>query len=537
MVQTKELKFSIGSNEISIQDRYTLIKGKFKRNLIESFKNEAITDLLIDLNLIPFDKFIRVYQGRLGKFKNLGKSLELLDLLEKFNNIITQNIEIGDQYHDFVQSIILVFQLITLLKNKKKLSKELEIAEKFKQSSDLKAITNLLKKLKESMDSNKKKLKYLEEDYLQRKNRYEQFIKHIDDYASSIQDLTVVKKRSFSQINKITRQMSGNSINQKEESEGIEELDKNLTNAQKIRVLQNKAKEAQIKIQELRSNLDEVKLKFEEFNPLYQTYRQDYNNLIEVIKNDENKIEELNLKLRDRMKESEEDSYQMPDEIDLKSIRSPQEVEEALNSTITELNSISIPNNLINSQNPEDLSLLIAQLNQINKSVNALGKNVKLSKKESEYEEIFDSFQKLETIIFDLENLINRFLIKINLKSHFQVLLSNDNQRFLIRLNFTRNNKEKLTFDKLTTPEKIFFIIICNISIEIQLENNNIIFSNLFIPSNYNKAGSIFRTIRKILPFFENDDFAEFNLIFILSNLELKKEIKNLKIITIQENE
>ena len=108
---------------------------------------------------------------------------------------------------------------------------------------------------------------------------------------------------------------------------------------------------------------------------------------------------------------------------------------------------------------------------------------------------------------------------------------------FYIRSHFTRNNKEQITFDELTTPEKIFFIIICYISIEIQLKNKNIVFSNLFIPSNYNKAGSIFRTIRKILPLFESEDFAEFNLIFILSNLEMKKEIKNLKIITIQENE
>ncbi len=138
--------------------------------------------------------------------------------------------------------------------------------------------------------------------------------------------------------------------------------------------------------------------------------------------------------------------------------------------------------------------------------------------------------------IADLEHLINIFSSKINLKSHFQVLLSDNNKMFYIRLSFTRNNKDQLTFDELTTPEKIFFIIISYISIEIQLKNNNIVFSNLFVPSNYNKAGSIYRTIRKILPLFERDDFAEFNLIFILSNLELKKEIENLKVITIQEN-
>jgi hypothetical protein len=108
---------------------------------------------------------------------------------------------------------------------------------------------------------------------------------------------------------------------------------------------------------------------------------------------------------------------------------------------------------------------------------------------------------------------------------------------FFIRSTFNHKNKEQITFDDLTTPEKIFFIIVFHTSIEIQLKNKNIIFSNLFIPSNYNKAGSIYRTITKILPLFEGEIFEEFNLIFILSNLEMKKEIPNLKVINIQDSE
>ena len=448
-----------------------------------------------------------------------------------------KNIEVVSQYYEFIQSMILILQYITLLKNKEQLSKELEITERFKQSSDIKAITNLLTKLSKSMDNNKKKLKYLEEDYYQRKNQFDHFTKQIHDYSSRIQELTNLKKNCFSQINKITRDMSGNLINQKEKSEGIVEIDNNLTNAQKIRALQTKAKEAQIKIKTLNSELEELKLRLEEFDPLYQTYKQDYNNLIEVIKSDANKIEDLEIKLRKEIKESEKDTYQDYEEFDVKPIRSKQEIEQEITNTTLELQSLSIPNNLIDSQNPEDLSLMIEKFNQINNTVNTVEKDIRFSKKESELEEIFESFQNIEIIISDLEHLINIFLSKINLESHFQVLLSDNNEMFYIRSDFTRNNKEQITFDELTTPEKIFFIIICYISIEIQLKNNNIVFSNLFIPSNYNKAGSIFRTIRKILPLFESEDFAEFNLIFILSNLEMKKEIKNLKIITIQENE
>ena len=447
-----------------------------------------------------------------------------------------KNIEIISQYYEFIQSMILIFKLNTLIKNKEQLSKELEITERFKQSSDIKAITNLLQKLNESMDGNKKKLKYLEEDYFQRKNQYDQFAKQKEDFMSRIQALTKIKKGCFSQINIITREMSGNLINQKEKSEGIVEIDNNLTNAQKIKALQKKAKEAQIEIKELNSKLGEVNLRYEKFNPLYQTYKQDYNNLIEIIKNDANKIEDLQFKLREEIKESEKDTYQIYDKMDLKSIRSKQEIEEAIKNTTSELKSILIPNNLIDSQNPEDLSLMIKKLNHINNTVSALEKDGRLNMGESELEEIFKSFQKLEMVISDLEHLVNIFSAKINLKSHFQVLLSDNNKIFYVQSSFTRNNKEQLTFDELTTPEKIFFIIICYISIEIQLKNNNIIFSNLFIPSNYNKAGSIYRTIRKILPLFESDDFVEFNLIFILSNLEMKKEIKNLKVITILEN-
>jgi len=447
-----------------------------------------------------------------------------------------KNIEIISQYYEFIQSMILIFKLNTLIKNKEQLSKELEITERFKQPSDIKAITNLLQKLNESMDGNKKKLKYLEEDYFQRKNQYDQFAKQKEDFMSRIQALTKIKKGCFSQINIITREMSGNLINQKEKSEGIVEIDNNLTNAQKIKALQKKAKEAQIEIKELNSKLGEVNLRYEEFNPLYQTYKQDYNNLIEIIKNDANKIEDLQFKLREEIKESEKDTYQIYDKMDLKSIRSKQEIEEAIKNTTSELKSILIPNNLIDSQNPEDLSLMIKKLNHINNTVSALEKDGRLNMGESELEEIFKSFQKLEMVISDLEHLVNIFSAKINLKSHFQVLLSDNNKNFYVQSSFTRNNKEQLTFDELTTPEKIFFIIICYISIEIQLKNNNIIFSNLFIPSNYNKAGSIYRTIRKILPLFESDDFVEFNLIFLLSNLEMKKEIKNLKVITILEN-
>ena len=47
------------------------------------------------------------------------------------------------------------------------------------------------------------------------------------------------------------------------------------------------------------------------------------------------------------------------------------------------------------------------------------------------------------------------------------------------------------------------FIVSLFISTGVLLNQENIIFSNLFIPKMYNKGGSIYRTIRKIIPLFD----------------------------------
>jgi hypothetical protein len=70
------------------------------------------------------------------------------------------------------------------------------------------------------------------------------------------------------------------------------------------------------------------------------------------------------------------------------------------------------------------------------------------------------------------------------------------------------------------------------------LNSKNIIFSNLFILSIYNnKGGSIYRTIRKIIPLFETDEnLSDVRIILLMSNLELKKNIDNLKILKVNES-
>ncbi|MFX1344237.1 MAG: hypothetical protein ACFFAI_03960 [Promethearchaeota archaeon] len=536
-ISAKGFNISIGSKEIPIQDRYTVIKGKFKKNMLKNLDNQNFSEILENVDLIPLNKFIRNYIERLDMSSNLEMGVSLLSILNEFHYIMKKNIDIVSQYSEILESVISILKFNSLIQKKENFLKELEIMEEYKRSSDAAAILDLLNKLNKAIEDNKKKLRYLEEDYFQRKNQIDQINETIKNYELKVRDLTSQKKEFFSQINKITREMSGSPNTVKEESKEFPEIDDNLTNAQKIKAFQRKARNAQSEINELNLKIGEIKLKYNELNPLYEIYKQDYEKLRDLIKADEKRVEECQKELRENSLENKNSYYKNLKVNDLKSVRSKQEIELDLKKTEEELNIISIPEHLYDQKNPEDLSGIVKKLNEIINILKEPKDKLKIDKNKDNIVEIFESFQRIETKIDELESLINKFLHEINLESNFKIYLNNDNKNFFIKIGFIRNNRERITFKELTTPERIFFIITYYISMEIQVKNDNIVFSNLFIPSMYNKAGSIFRTIRKILPLFINErDLASFNLIFILSNLEMKKEIKNLKLITIQAN-
>ncbi len=445
------------------------------------------------------------------------------------------NISISSQYNDIVENLNLILRYNELLKEKGSLLKELEFSSQYKKSSDVTAINDLINKLNVSLALNKKKLNLFEEDYFQRKNQIDQIKKTLNDYNSNIQHLTNQKKNCFSQINRITREMEGDTQESKIGTKmNIIQFDNSLSNAEKIKSLQKKAKEIQSEISSIASIKSQTQIKLKELIPLFKNFESDYQSILEIIKNDEKRIKDLQIDLKNEIKENKRTEIKDDDLIDLKSLRSVKEIENNIEIIESELKKIRIPEIYYDHQNPDDLSSIINKLTEFNKIVENKNSDITIDFNEKEITNSFEQFKELENSLANIEFLINKFLSEINIVSQIRIILSDDNNRFLINIEFTRKNTEKVKFEDLSTPEKIFFIIVFYISILLHSKIENIVFSNASILSSYNKAGSMFRVIRKILPIFEMEDIlSDFNLIFIISNFELKKEIKNLKVITL----
>ncbi len=538
IIQKDNFIISIGSKDVPIKDKFTLINGKIKKNLLNKYKNNLFLEISENFNRIPIEKYIGFLQEESEEFHELQKSRRLLNFIHKYRKIVSSNMLLLSQYNEVVDNIILILRYNILLKKKESLLKELELSKQYKKSSEITASTDLIKKLNESLAINKKKLKFLEEDYFQRKNQVDQIKKTINEYNSKIQELNKEKKQYFSQINKITREMTGDAPEPiKEINNNITESGTKITNAEKIKNFQKKAKEIQFEITKIKSKISQTQFKLEELTNIYEIYKKDYQELVELINNEEKRIIDLQSELKNIIKDERNTLIQDLDLIDLKSFKPSQEIKDDLKKTETELNKIIILKNFNTPQNPKDLSLITIKLKELDEKIKNQESKIMITINEKDIIESFEEFRRLENELNEIETLVNKFLSEINIKSQLRIILNDDDKYFFIEITFIRNDKEKVNFDGLTTPEKIFFIMAFYISIKLNIKIENIIFSNVSILSIYDKAGSIYRTIRKILPIFEMEDkLSRFNLIFIISNLELKREIKNLKIYTIQES-
>ena len=427
-----------------------------------------------------------------------------------------------NDFFELVQSLNLIIKYNIFLKKKNFLLQELELSNIKKKSGDIAAKTDLINKINESLVQNNKKLKYFEEDYFKKKNKKDQISKTINDYNLKIKNLNKKKKEYFSQINKITRQMEDPNI-------------KGEKFAERIKLLQNKARDSQYEIKEIKLKSNELKFKLNEISPSYEILEKNYQDLLKIIKNDEVSLKAFQNELKEKVKEIENIDLSEFDFNELKSLKPPEELNNELQLINNELNRISELNSILDINNPKDLSKVYEQISRTNAKIKKKINKIVISPNIDKLISCIKNFRRLEELIRNFEILLNNFLETIKLKCQFQIILSDDNRSFLIELQFIRSGKEYIKFNDLTTPEKTFFVITLFITIQIQIENSNIIFSNLFIPTTYNKRGSVFRTIQKILPIFqENENLTKFSLTCIVSKLEMKKPIENLKIIKIE---
>ena len=79
-IHAEKFNISIGSKEFLVQDRFTIIKGKFKKSILEGYKNNVLSELLEKVTPIPLEKFIKIYLNRKENYRNIEKTLDLLSI-------------------------------------------------------------------------------------------------------------------------------------------------------------------------------------------------------------------------------------------------------------------------------------------------------------------------------------------------------------------------------------------------------------------------------------------------------------------------
>jgi chromosome segregation ATPase len=529
-------RINIGSKNVEIQEKFTLILGKFKKELITQIQNENLFELLEDFNSIYLQDFVNIFENQNDDYNDLDKGLKLVEFLEDYRKITKSNSELIMDYIRLMNNLISIIEYNNIIRRRESLQEELELSKIKQKSGDIAAKTDLINKLKESISHNNSQLKFFEEDYKNLKNQINQINQTIKDYNQKIQNLNKQKKEYFSNINKITREMSEGGQKGKNNELILDFETKELSKADTIKELQRRAKESQYEIKQIQLKSNETKIRFNEINPRYKILDTDYQKLKKTIKNDRDRLEKLQNELKDIVKKNEDFTLNQIDFNTLEVIRETQEIEDELSTIKNNLINYEKSIEFIDNSNPLNLSILIQQFQEFNTNLTNKQEKYLISIGEDDISECIKNFRKLEMLKNKMEVLINKFLLEINLKCIFNLTIDEKYKSFTINLEYVRSNKEITDFDNLTTPEKVFFLITFFISIKILLKSQNIIFSNLFLPAKYNKRGSVFRTISKAISLFENEkDFKDFNLIFIISSLEMKKPIENLRIINMEE--
>ncbi|MFW9948760.1 MAG: hypothetical protein ACFFKA_01375 [Candidatus Thorarchaeota archaeon] len=532
-----QIKLKIGTNEITTDSQFTLILGKFKKNLLHQENLDGFIKILESLDYIPIDLFVNGLKSKNRDYSNLQISENVLKYISSHTEIVNSCVKDFSDYIKIIEAFDQVIRYLYLTKRRIDLVKELEISNTYYQSSELSAIKDLISKLNQSLEKNKKKLMYFEEDFQNIKNNINQLLSEIERLNKDIEEKTQFKKECFNQINKITRNLEQNQLQTDLETIKKLGLDLKLPNSEKIRMLQKKAQESQFEIKELNKILNNTESKYELIKPKYESYLKDYESLTEEIQNDESKLNELSKEIENNIKKDGFNKVTEKNQDFLKTPRPVSIIEVEYDSIVDQIQNFSFPIAFYNPNDPEDLNIISDKLGKVNAKIKNKINSYVSPIENDELTKSLIGLNQISMLLNSLEQLLNKLLSQINIIGQFQLVNDGIKNTFLIKSNFLRKNKEEINWSNLTTPEKIYFGIALFISIKLILEVNPIVFSNHFLPSIYNKRGSIFRSIEKILPLFEKEEkFKGINLVFVLSNLEMKKEIKNLKIIPIKES-
>jgi len=500
-------RISIADNEIDIKNQFTLILGKFKKEQINQFQEFDTYVLFEDFNVISYEKILTIFKHD----TNNVNFLRFDEIFDPFLNKTEFLIQIIEKYCDLTQFFNQSLQLRIFTNENKNLEKLLEIRKKMDKKSNLKDTLDEIRDLNNLIIENKQTLNYLEEDFIKQKMKRDRFSKSINNLQTKLKNLKLQKEKAFKKINVLTG-----------ENEALKDTDNELTDSQRILKLQKQVRDYNYGMKKINENIEEESSEFREFKLNFSIIEEDYKLL-------ESTIDDYDYKLNKLKKELAKDIETELDEYELSDLLKPHnQIIKSIKENDLKIKNIQ-KHKFFDKNQSEVLSHLYQELANFKSN---LTKN-KISFTKDDIEKSVDFYQNIKSKIKKLEEIINKFLMQIYLKYSLEITIKDNKNLFIKQKFFQIRKKTTQNFNELTTPEKIFFLIVLDISFRI-LFNKKIIYSNLFLPTIYNKQGSIIRTLRKIIPVFEREtELQNFNLIFILSNLEMKQGIKNLEVINI----
>ena len=489
-----------------------------------------------DFTLIKLNKFLKILQNIDTSYKDLTEINILVRFLKSVQNTANNNIQILNRYIHSLETLLSIIDYMHLTRKSKKLQEELELSKIKRKSSKLSAKTNLLDKLNKELSKNKKELKFLEEDFSRVKNQRNQILEQVNNYKEKISELNRKKKQKFDKINQITRSMEKGSEG---ESSKLE-LGSNLSNAEMIKKLRQEAKETHYKIKTIRDELKETQVKLDDFAPEYETLRDDYNSLKETINHQKSQIKNAKEDINQIMEQTEDEKLKSLKVNKFPNIRNQDVIKTEIEQTNREINRLKKNYDLIDESGNirEKIDRVSKEITGVSDFIKENEDSLRITKLKEQLSSAVEALRKIDLLLNELEELVNKCLKEIDLSVDLRLSIAEDSFNFFIHPVFTRRNESGLEFPDLTTPEKVFFTIIIYLCNHIILNDEDIVFSNLFLHDNFNKRGSLFRTFRKSIPILNNiPSLNDRSFVLLISKLPMKRSIdnKHTKIINLKE--